>query len=83
MTLNRSYNSLSLESNNITNLATPFNANDAANKNYVDTADILRVLKAGDTMGYVLNMNNNTITDVPNPINDATWLVIMVDYLVI
>jgi len=48
---------LSMGSNQITSLASPTLATDAANKTYVDTADSLRVLKAGDTMTGTLTMS--------------------------
>jgi hypothetical protein len=55
----------------ITNLTTPTNAGDAATKGYVDTADALKVNKAGDTMSGVLAMGNNKITGVATPTNTA------------
>jgi len=55
-----------MNSNYIANLHDPNNAQDAATKNYVDTNDNVRILKAGDTMSGALNMNNNSITNLAN-----------------
>jgi len=55
----------------IANLHDPSSAQDASTKHYTDTADNLRVLKAGDTMSGVLNMNNNAITNLATPVNNA------------
>ena len=51
----------------ITNLSAPVNNGDAATKLYVDTADALKVAKAGDTMSGDLNMGSNTVTGLKAP----------------
>jgi hypothetical protein len=51
----------------ITDVANPTNANDAANKTYVDTADALKVAKAGDTMTGNLAMSGNRVTGLADP----------------
>ena len=54
-------------SQRITLISNPVNAQDAATKTYVDTADALKVAKAGDTMSGVLAMGTNKVTGVGNP----------------
>lgn len=58
----------------IIDLANPVNAKDATNKTYVDSADNLRLLKAGDTMSGALAMGNQKITGLGAPAagTDAT-----------
>jgi hypothetical protein len=51
----------------ITDVASPTNANDAANKTYVDTADALKVAKAGDAMTGNLAMSGNRVTGLADP----------------
>lgn len=51
----------------ITSLAAPTNAQDATNKTYVDTADALKLAKAGDSMSGVLSMGSNKITNLASP----------------
>jgi len=48
-------------------VATPSNSTDAASKGYVDTADALKVDKAGDTMSGDLAMGTNKITGLGTP----------------
>jgi hypothetical protein len=48
-------------------VATPSNSTDAASKGYVDTADALKVDKAGDTMSGALAMGTNKITGLGTP----------------
>jgi len=65
------YQDVILNSNYITYLHDPTNLQDAATKNYADSNDNLRMLKAGDTMSGTLNMNNNSITNLSNPSNNG------------
>lgn len=51
----------------IVDLAAPVNAKDATNKTYVDSADALKVAKAGDTMSGALAMGNQKITGLGTP----------------
>jgi hypothetical protein len=51
----------------IINLTAPTNAGDAATKGYVDTADALKVAKAGDTMSGNLAMGGNKVTGLATP----------------
>jgi len=55
----------------ITTVATPTNAQDATNKTYVDTADALKVSKAGDSMSGNLSMGSNRITNLASPSNNT------------
>jgi hypothetical protein len=48
-------------------VATPSASTDAASKGYVDTADALKVDKAGDTMSGDLAMGTNKITGLGTP----------------
>jgi hypothetical protein len=58
----------------IVDLSAPVNAKDATNKTYVDTADALKLAKAGDSMSGALSMGSNKITNLGNPTvnTDAT-----------
>lgn len=58
----------------IVDLAAPVNAKDATNKTYVDSADALKLAKAGDSMSGILSMGNNKITNLATPslITDAS-----------
>jgi len=51
----------------ITGMGDPTSAQDAATKTYVDTADALKVAKAGDTMSGALAMGTNKITGLGTP----------------
>ena len=51
----------------ITNLTSPTNANDAATKGYVDTADALKLNLSGGTMSGVIAMGTNKITGLGTP----------------
>lgn len=51
----------------ITNLASPIDSADAANKIYVDAQDALKVSKSGDTMSGNLNMGGFRISDLSSP----------------
>jgi len=55
----------------ITSVANPVNAQDAATKTYVDTADALKVAKAGDSMTGALAMGSNKITGLGTPTANA------------
>jgi hypothetical protein len=48
-------------------VATPSNSTDATSKGYVDTADALKLNKAGDTMSGALAMGTNKITGLGTP----------------
>ena len=63
---------LNMNNNTISNLPNPVNSQEAATKAYVDTNDLLRVMKSGDTMTGVLNMSGNNITGLPTSITDLT-----------
>ena len=52
-------------------VSTPTNSTDAARKDYVDSADALKVNKAGDTMSGALAMGNNKITGLATPTADT------------
>ena len=56
-------------SQRITSVANPVNAQDATTKTYVDTADALKVNKAGDSMTGALAMGTNKVTGMGNPTN--------------
>ena len=63
------YQNIKMEQKYITNLHDPSSNQDASTKSYTDTADNLRVLKAGDTMSGTLNMSNSQITNLASPTN--------------
>jgi hypothetical protein len=56
----------------IANLSDATNPQDAINKQQMDNADNLRLLKGGDTMSGGLNMGGNIITNLPYPSSDIT-----------
>ena len=62
---------LSMNNNNITNLKTPSNNNDAATKKYVDDSktdgSAFLKLDGSRKMTGILDMNNKTIKNLPNP----------------
>jgi len=51
---------LDLTNSKITNVLNPVDAQDVATKNYVDTADALKVAKAGDVMSGTLVINDTS-----------------------
>ena len=71
--------SLSINQNDLFEIPAPKHGSSAVNKNYVDgeiskitTADTNQfVLKAGDVMTGDLNMNNNLITNMKQPMSDT------------
>jgi len=58
---------IDMNGNGIGSLATPTIPSMATNKQYVDTADALRLPLAGGTMTGAINMANQPINNVPNP----------------
>jgi hypothetical protein len=57
---------INMNSNKITALGEPTDAKDAGTKNYIDTANNLKLSLAGGTMTGALLMNNNNISGVGN-----------------
>jgi hypothetical protein len=57
----------SAQNQKLKDLADPVDAQDATTKNYVDTADALKVDKAGDSMTGALAMGGNKITGLGTP----------------
>lgn len=64
---------LNMNTRRIINVTDPSNAQDVATKNYVDTADALRVTKAGDTMTGNLVMNNGQGATLTLSSNDISF----------
>lgn len=66
--------SVSLGSQKIINLLNPTNPQEAATKNYVDTANALKVAKAGDTMtgALLMGLNGTTPLTIANPAINAS-----------
>ena len=58
---------IDMNGNGIGSLLTPTIPSMATNKEYVDTADNLRLPLSGGTMSGSLNMNSQNINNVPNP----------------
>lgn len=66
--------SVSLGSQKIINLLNPTNPQEAATKNYVDTANALKVAKSGDTMtgALLMGLNGTTPLSIANPALNAS-----------
>jgi hypothetical protein len=60
---------IAMGTNSITGLGAPTNANDAATKTYVDTADALKLNLSGGTLSGALAMGTNKITGMGDPTN--------------
>lgn len=56
----------SLSGSRLTNVGNPVSAQDATTKTYVDTADALKLNKAGDIMTGALAMGGNKVTNLGN-----------------
>jgi hypothetical protein len=74
VTINGSLDMVAGSSATITGLSNPTNASDAANKDYVDTQDALKLNLAGGTMSGNIAMGNNLVTGLGTPVSggDAT-----------
>lgn len=58
---------IAMGTNKITNLGNPTNAQDAATKSYVDTADATKLSLTGGTMSGAIAMGTNKITGLGDP----------------
>jgi hypothetical protein len=67
VTINGTLNMDAATSATIENLSAPVNANDAATKTYVDTADALKLALAGGTMSGNIAMGGNQVTGLGTP----------------
>jgi hypothetical protein len=74
VTINGSLDMVAGSSATITGLSNPTNASDAANKDYVDTQDALKLNLTGGTLSGNLAMGNNLVTGLGTPVSggDAT-----------
>jgi hypothetical protein len=64
---------INMNNNALINISTPLTSNDAVNKSYVDSQDLLKLNLSGGTISGTINMNSNKITNLPTPLtsNDA------------
>jgi len=65
------FSNINANNNKITNLQTPTNGTDAANKNYVDGVGALKLDLAGGTMSGAINMGSYPINNIETPSFDT------------